>query len=94
METHFYFVHTYNLYEISLVLPFKQGAVILQLSAVCKCPHLSPLFGGKSAEGSKVVVTLLLPQMAESSDTLSARQVKTSYNSCQINEEIIVLRVQ
>ena len=29
-------------------------------------------FGWKSAEGSKVVVTLLLPQMADNSDTLSS----------------------
>ena len=29
-------------------------------------------FGGKSAEGSKIVVTLLLPQMAEHSDTRCA----------------------
>ena len=44
----------------------------------CLCPPfvialISDLFfGGKLAEGSKVVVTLLLPQMAKNSDTRSA----------------------
>ena len=35
----------------------------------CNCPRPRPLFGGKSGEGSEVVVTLLLPQMAEKLDT-------------------------
>ena len=38
----------------------------------CNCPRPRPLFGGKSAEGSKVVVTLLLPQMAKNLGPRSA----------------------
>ena len=38
----------------------------------CDCPRPRPLFGGKSAKGSKVVLTLQLPQLAENSDTWSA----------------------
>ena len=54
----------YTLHEVALVSPYKQHFVIALV------PDL--FFGRKLVEGSKVVVTLLLPQGGENSDTRSA----------------------
>ena len=62
----------YTSREIALISPYKQRAIILLLPVVCNCPRPRPLLGGISEGGFKVDVTLLLPQMAENSDTSSA----------------------
>ena len=59
-----------NLQPLCMKFPWFCHTNIGQL--FCNCLRPIPLFGGKSSEGSKVIVTLLLPQIAESSDTQSS----------------------